>query len=208
MYTTKTLGILAAALGAGTSVAQQFTPAPTCEQFAADLIGPAPTAPAVIQNFLATHETATPAPGGILRDPGAYVSELCGLAVDLPASALPAFSSWGASLLSFAGDRIATYDEVVTKCITTGTAASSITSYLHYIVSNPADLCKPAATPTGGSNGTAPVTITPYPTATTSGNNTIPGTTSLIPVGAAARPAGVLFSAAAVGGVIGAAILL
>ncbi|KAK5634308.1 hypothetical protein RRF57_010022 [Xylaria bambusicola] len=205
MYTTKSLGFLVA-LGAGTSVAQQFTPNPTCAQFAADLIGPAPTAPDVIQSFLDTHETTTPAPGGILRDPEAYVSELCGLAVDLPKSALPDFSGWGASLLSFAGERIATYDEVVTKCITTGTAASSITSYLHYIVSNPNDLCKPTATPTGG-NGTASVTITPYPTATLTGNSTNPGTMS-IPVGAAARPAGVLVGAAAMGGVIGAAVLL
>ncbi|KAI1747230.1 hypothetical protein F4782DRAFT_521762 [Xylaria castorea] len=205
MYTTKTLGFLAA-LGAGTSVAQQFTPNPTCAQFAADLIAPAPTAPTEIQSFLDTHETAAPAPGDILRDPKAYVEELCGLAADLPESLLPEFSSWGASLLSFSGDRIVTYDEVVTMCITTGTAASSITSYLHSIVSNPDDLCKPAATPTGG-NGTASATITPYPTATPTGNSTSPGTTS-IPVGAADRPAGVLIGAAAMGGIIGAAILL
>ncbi|KAI0450166.1 hypothetical protein F5B21DRAFT_491777 [Xylaria acuta] len=205
MYTIKTLGLLAV-LGAGTSVAQQFSPNPTCAQLAGDLIGPAPTAPDVIQSFLDTHETAAPAPGAILRDPEAYVSELCGLAVDLPGSVLPEFSGWGASLLSFAGERIATYDEVVTKCITTGTAASSITSFLHSIVSNPDDLCKPTATPTGG-NGTASVTITPYPTATPTGNSTSPGTTS-IPVGAAARPTRVLMGAAAMGGVIGAAILL
>ncbi|KAI0506335.1 hypothetical protein F5B22DRAFT_650895 [Xylaria bambusicola] len=186
MYTTKTLGFLVA-IGAGTSVAQQFTPAPTC-------------------SFLDTHETSTLAPGGILRDPEAYVSELCGLAVDLPQSALSDFSGWGPSLLSFAGERIATYDQVVTECITTGTAASSITSYLHYIVSNPESLCQPTATPTGG-NGTASVTITPYPTATPTGNNTNPRTTS-IPVAAAARPTEVLVGATAMGGVIAAAILL
>ncbi|KAI0183720.1 hypothetical protein EV127DRAFT_446235 [Xylaria flabelliformis] len=206
MYTTKTLGFLAT-LGAGMSVAQQFTPAPTCDQFAAELIAPAPTAPPEIQSFLDSHQTAAPAPGAILSDPKAYVSSLCALAVDLPQSVLPEFSEWGASLLSFSGDRIVTYDEVVTECITTGTAASSIISYLHSIVSHPDDLCKDdTATPTGG-NGTASVTITPYPTATPTGNSTNPGTTS-IPVAAAARPAGVPIGAAAMGGVIGAAMLL
>ncbi|KAJ3565480.1 hypothetical protein NPX13_g7490 [Xylaria arbuscula] len=201
MYTTKTLGFLAA-LGVGTSVAQQFTPDPTCAELAAGLAGP--TAPDLIQSFLDTHETAAPASGDILRNPKAYVSELCGLAVGLPESLLPEFSNWGASLLSFAGERITTYDEVVTMCITTGASASSITSYLHSIVSHPDDLCKPTATPTGG-NST--VTITPYPTASSTSNSTIPGPTS-VPVGAAARPAGILISAIAMGGIIGAAIML
>ncbi|KAJ2994316.1 hypothetical protein NUW58_g1585 [Xylaria curta] len=101
------------------------------------------------------------------------------------------------TFFGFAGERIVTYDEVVTKCVTTGTAASSITSFLHSIVSNPDGLCQPTATPTG-SNGTASVTITPYPTSTPTGNSTNPGTTS-IPVAAAARPAGVLTGAIAMG---------
>ncbi|KAI0520752.1 hypothetical protein F5B22DRAFT_598239 [Xylaria bambusicola] len=206
MHNTKTLGFLAAALGAGSSVAQTFTPAPACASLAAALAGPA--APDEIQSFLDAHETAAPAAGGILRDPEAYVSELCGIAVDLPETLLPEFSGWGADLLSFAGERIVTYDEVVTMCITTGTAAASITSYLHSIVSHPDDLCKPTSTaiPTWG-NSTASGTITPYPTATPTGNTTIPGTTS-IPVAAAARPTGVLMGAIAMGGIIGAAILL
>ncbi|KAI1116517.1 hypothetical protein F5Y14DRAFT_449030 [Nemania sp. NC0429] len=208
MHSTKTLGFLVAALGAGPSVAQTFTPPPACVSLAAGLAGPA--APDEILSFLDAHETAGPANSVILEDPKAYVSELCGIAKGLPESLLPEFATWGADLLSFAGERIATYDEVVTMCVATGTAAASITSFLHSIVSHPDELCKPTstATPTGG-NGTVPGTIiTPYPTATPTGNTTIPPGTTSIPIAAAAGPTGFLMGAVAMAGVIGAAILL
>ncbi|KAH8160645.1 hypothetical protein CIB48_g7603 [Xylaria polymorpha] len=205
MYNTKTLAFLATLAGASASMASQF-PDPACSQLAADIIGAAPTVPPELSSYFSAQETDAPTPGDLLRDAPAYVEQLCDLAGSLPQSLLVEFQGWGSSLLNYASVEISAYDDVVTRCIATGTAAASITSYIHEIAESPRKLCQPTSTPTGGS-GTA--SVTPYPTAT--GNSTNPGAVgpnTSIPIAAAARPTRVLAGAAAMGGVVGAAALL
>lgn len=206
MYNTKNLVFLAALAGAVPSTAQQF-PDPSCDQYASNLMVAAPTTPPLLSSYFDSQATPAPNPGELLRDAPAYVEQLCGAAAAAPQSVLVEFQSWGSSLLDYVSISIASYDEVVTKCIATGTEAASITSYIHEIAESPGRLCQPTSTPTTAGNGTA--SATPYPTAT--GNSTNPGTTgpnTSIPVAAAARHAGVLAGAAAMGGVVGAAVLL
>lgn len=194
---------------AGASLAEEF-PAPDCPELASSLIAAAPTIPPAIQPFIEGDDPNAPPPDGILARPDLYVAALCSLAGELPASALAEFQAWGPSLLHYASVSAASYDEVVTKCIATGTEAASITSYIHSIASNPGELCQPTATASG--NGTAPYpTSQPsYPTPT--GNSTIPtgipSPTTIIPTAAAARPTNLLAAAAAVGGILGAVVLL
>ncbi|KAI0468140.1 hypothetical protein F4859DRAFT_491710 [Xylaria cf. heliscus] len=210
MYNTKAL--LALAILADVSVAQTF-PDPGCSSSVNELLLAAPTIPAAVASaFGAAQAQATdiPSPDSLLSDPNAYVGQICEVVPLLPSPVLSEFATWGASLLHFASVEISSYDAIVTKCITTGTAAASITSYIHSIASSPEGLCQPTSTsaPSGG-NGTA--SITPYPTATPSGNSTSPSTavpTTLVPTAAAARPTGALISVAAVGGLLGAIALL
>ncbi|KAI0555700.1 hypothetical protein F4679DRAFT_590754 [Xylaria curta] len=205
MHCPKTHVLLATLAGASASMAQQF-PDPACGMLAKDLIEAAPTPPLALSSYINSQETNSPTPGDLLRNPPAYVEQLCGLAGSLPQSLLVEFQGWGSSLLNYASVSISAYDNVVTKCITTGTAAASITSYIHEIAESPGKLCQPTSTPTGGS-GT--VSFTPYPTAT--GNGTNPGSVGLstsIPIAAAARPTGLMAGAAAMAGAIGVAALL
>ncbi|KAI0483808.1 hypothetical protein F4859DRAFT_512446 [Xylaria cf. heliscus] len=204
MYNCNTLVFLVAFAGASVSMAQEF-PDPACGQLAEELIGAAPTAPAGLSSYFSAQQTEAPTPGDLLRDPPAYVEQLCGLAISAPQSVLVEFQGWGSSLLNYVSTEISLYDEVVTKCITTGTAAASITSYIHEIAESPGQLCQPTGTLTGGS-GTASVTPSP----TVIGNGTNPGTVgpnTSIPVAAATRPTGVLAGAAAMGAVGAAALL-
>ncbi|KAI0856338.1 hypothetical protein F4860DRAFT_529295 [Xylaria cubensis] len=205
MHYTKIHVLLAALVGTSISKAQQF-PDPACGMLAENLIEAAPTIPPALSSYIASQETNSPSPGDLLRDPPAYVEQLCGLAGSLPQSLLVEFQGWGSSLLNYASVEISAYDNVVTKCITTGTAAASITSYIHEIAESPGKLCQPTSTPTGGSGA---VSVTPYPTVT--GNGTNPGTVgpnTSIPIAAAVRPTGVLAGAVAMGGAVGVAALL
>ncbi|KAI0435937.1 hypothetical protein F4803DRAFT_573315 [Xylaria telfairii] len=205
MYNTKTIAFLAALAAASTSMAAQF-PDPACSQLASDLIGAAPTVPAGLSSYFDAQETEAPTPGDLLRNAPVYAEQLCKLAGSLPQSLLAEFQGWGSSLLNYASVEISSYDDVVTRCIATGTAAASITNYIHEIAESPGNLCQPTATPTGSS---VTASLTPYPTVT--GSNTSSGTVgpnTSIPIAAAARPAKALAGAAAIGGVVGAAALL
>ncbi|KAI1735697.1 hypothetical protein F4680DRAFT_434856 [Xylaria scruposa] len=209
MYNTKVLLTLAPLVN--TSLAQTYSN-PTCSSLVNDLIARGPTVPAAIASVLYAQVTGAPGDdisinnaGDLLRHPNVYVSQICAAAGQLPSSLLPEFASWGSTLLYFASVEISSYDAAVTQCVTTGTAAASITSYLHSIVSQPNRLCQPTSTSAAGGNGTASITF--YPTATASGNDTgVPSTS--IPVAAAGRPTGAIFGAAAVvGGLFGVALL-
>ncbi|KAI1746951.1 hypothetical protein F4782DRAFT_552860 [Xylaria castorea] len=144
---------------------------------------------------------STTLPPDTLADPEGYVSVLCSVAAELPASLLPEFQSWGGSLLKYGSSHISQYDDFVTDCVTTGPAAATITSYLNNLLTGTGGLCsKPTSAPGGASNGTA--------SATPTGTNSTHTSATLIPTAAAARPTGVLAGAAALGGLIGAVALL
>ncbi|KAI1744960.1 hypothetical protein F4680DRAFT_403871 [Xylaria scruposa] len=206
MYSSKFLLALAALADA--SLAQTF-PDPACPSLTEALLLAAPTIPpSVVSAF--GGQGGIPSVENLLSHPDTYVEDICVVAGSLPSSVLSDFAGWGSSLLDYASVSISSYDAVVTKCITTGTAAASITSFIHSIASAPGALCQPTSTnvPSGG-NSTA--SVTPYPTATHSGNATTPHTgvpTTSIPTAAAARPTGAFVGAAAVGGLLGAIALL
>ncbi|KAI0184250.1 hypothetical protein EV127DRAFT_413334 [Xylaria flabelliformis] len=209
MYSAKVLLALTTLVNA--SLAQTYSD-PTCSSLVNDLIARGPTVPAAIASVLYPQVTGAPDDdisidnvSVLLRHPDVYASQICAAAGQLPSSLLPEFATWGSMLLDFASVEISSYDAAVTQCVTTGTAAASITSYLHSIVSQPDRLCQPTSTSAADGNGTA--SITAYPTATASGNDTgVPSTS--IPVAAAGRPTGALIgAAAAVGGLFGVALL-
>ncbi|KAI0442476.1 hypothetical protein F4803DRAFT_575532 [Xylaria telfairii] len=196
---------------AGVSMAEEF-PDPACASSRSELRDASPTPPPSLSPFLSTeaaedHSQGAPDADILLSNPDIYVEQVCNLVASLPSSVLGDFRSYGSSLLEFASIEISSYDAIVTKCITTGAAAASITSYIHSIASSPEALCQPTGTPNGG-NGT--VTITPYPTSTS--NTTTPDTgvpSPSIPIAIAARHTGVLVpAAAAVGCLFGGIALL
>ncbi|KAI1170886.1 hypothetical protein F4777DRAFT_89567 [Nemania sp. FL0916] len=207
MYTKKILSLAALA---GASMAQ-ITPAPDCQSKINALLGAAPTAAPELESMfenMGSNTNGNP-PTDLLVQPDVYVEELCKFAGSLSPSLLSEFGSYGQELLHFASVSISAYDDIVTNCVTTGAAATSITSYLHSIVSATTPLCQPTPTSSGASNGTA--SITPYPTSGSGSNGTIPtptSTTSLIPTAAAARASGMFAGAAAVGGLLGVVALL
>ncbi|TGJ87051.1 hypothetical protein E0Z10_g1783 [Xylaria hypoxylon] len=208
MYNSKVLLSVATLTGVSLAQTSAVFPDPACPSSISALLAAAPMAPTELVSAFAAANTGGSeiSADGLLRHPSLYVDTLCGYAGVLPESILPAFANWGSDLLNFASTEISSYDGIVTKCITTGTEAASITSFIHSIASNPADLCKaPSSTP---SNGTA--SITPYPTATGSSTTTSASgsPSTLIPTAGAARPTGVLAGAAAIGGLLGAVALL
>ncbi|KAI1360020.1 hypothetical protein F5Y08DRAFT_318132 [Xylaria arbuscula] len=205
MYNMKNLILFAGLVSAVASATQQF-PDPTCGDLASNLIGAAPTTPPLLSSYFDSQATQALDPGDLLRDAPGYVKQLCGVAASAPQSVLAEFQGWGSSLLDYVSVSIASYDEVVTKCIATDTEAASITSYIHEIAASPGRLCQPTSSEAVG-NATASVSA--YPTAT--GNSTttsITGHNTSIPIAAAPRLTAVLASAAAVGIAIGAAIAL
>ncbi|KAI1144843.1 hypothetical protein F4825DRAFT_300866 [Nemania diffusa] len=204
-----------AALASG-SLAQSLSPA-SCSAIVDYFRSAAPTYAAALSPYLdvplnsrvQTASTATiTLPPNTLEDPEGYVELLCSIADELPSSLLPDFQDWGSELLSYGSVHISSYDAYVTECVTTGPAASSITSYLNSILTGTGGLCQPTATPSGASNGTAVTTpaTTPAPTATGT-NSTTTAATSVV-TGAAARPTGAIIGAAAIGGLLGAVALL
>ncbi|KAI0547931.1 hypothetical protein F4679DRAFT_552600 [Xylaria curta] len=208
MHYTKIIAPLAALVSA--SIAQEF-PDPGCSSSRAELRDAAPTPPPSLEPFLGVEAGKNQSQGApnadiLLSNPDIYVAQVCNLVASLPSSVLGDFRSWGSSLLHFASVEISSYDAVVTKCITTGAAAASITSYIHSIASAPEALCRPTST-SGGGNATA--SITPYPTPT--GNGTTPGTSvpsTSVPTAGAAGRAGGLAHAAVIGGLFGGLALL
>ncbi|KAI0446876.1 hypothetical protein F4803DRAFT_422549 [Xylaria telfairii] len=202
--------LLAVAALADASLAQTF-PDPGCSSSIQGLLSAAPTFPDSLASAFGAQITGGGSVEGLLSNPDVYVGDICKALAAAPSSILPDFASWGSSLLHFASVEISSYDGVVTKCVATGAAGASITSYIHSIASSPEGLCQPTSTSApGGGNGTA--SITPYPTATPSGNSTIPSTsvptTTSVPTAAAARPTGALIGGAAMVGLLGVIALL
>ncbi|KAI1364074.1 hypothetical protein F5Y08DRAFT_221032 [Xylaria arbuscula] len=188
---------------------------PECKSLIGDLLARGPTVPVQIESALAASATGAPGddisfndPSDLLRHPDIYVKQICAAADALPSSLLPDFATWGSKLLKFASVEISTYDAAVTQCVATGTAAASITSYLHSIVSQPDRLCMPTGTAVPGGNSTASITATPTTTASESSSTSVPSTS--VPVAGAGKPTGAMMgaAAAAVGGLLGVVALL
>ncbi|KAI1125674.1 hypothetical protein F5Y10DRAFT_246575 [Nemania abortiva] len=183
----------AACLASLSQFADAPTPAPELASYIASLVGTGPvTAPG--------HTTALP--DFTLEDPVGYQDLICSIAGELPASLIPDFQSYGSGLLSYGSVHISQYDAYITDCITTGEAASTLTSELHSMLLGTGGLCSSVATttPTGYGNGTYPTGTGSIPTATSS--------STLIPTAGAARPTGAVVGVAAIGGLLGAAALL
>lgn len=201
MYDKKVLLVLATLVN--TSLATYANA--ECKSLIGDLLARGPTVPAQIESALYGQATGAPGddisfndPSDLLRHPDVYVKQICAAADKLPASLLPDFATWGSTLLEFASIEISTYDAAVTQCVATGTAAASITSYLHSIVSQPDRLCQPT--------GTASITAAPAATASESSTG-LPSTS--VPVAGAGKPTSAMVgAAAAVGGLLGVVALL
>ncbi|KAI1428579.1 hypothetical protein F5Y12DRAFT_672731 [Xylaria sp. FL1777] len=211
MYNAKVLLSVAALTGASMAQTSTTFPDPGCSSSVSALVIKAPTAAPEVMTALdniGVFLVPSVAGSSLLASPAAYLTKICSVAEELPASLLPEFGAWGASLLQYASTEIASYDAIVTKCIATGSEAASITSVIHSIASQPPGmLCEFTGSP---SNGTASTTASTaaYPTAAANGTSISAPPTSTIPVAGAARPTGVLAGAAALGGLMGAVALL
>ncbi|KAI0904068.1 hypothetical protein F4823DRAFT_616339 [Ustulina deusta] len=210
MYNNKVL--LPVAALAGTSLAQSYYEPAVCSASVVSLVAAAPTYPPELEPYLgaalgggtrSAELATTTLPANTLEDPEGYVAEICSVAGELPDSLLPAFQSWGSGLLSYGSVHLSEYDAFITKCITTGEAAATLTSYLNSLLTATGGLCQPTTAPGSAPNSTL---STPAPTATGINSTSTPAT--LIPTAAAAKPTGVLAGAAAIGGLIGAVALL
>ncbi|KAI1177756.1 hypothetical protein F4777DRAFT_540224 [Nemania sp. FL0916] len=212
MHNTKVL--LSFAVLADLSMA--LAPSSVCDSQVNELLGKAPTpAPALASAISSDSSVADP--HNLLGAPQDFVHEVCSFVAELPPSLLPEFASYGSALLHYASTEINSYDALVTSCVTTGPVASSITSYLHSLVSATTPLCRPAgAESASGAGNSTSAPITPYPTDTPTGTGAGPTITSgsitttslLVPTAAAAKASGVFAGAAAVGGILGAVALL
>ncbi|KAI0815588.1 hypothetical protein GGR55DRAFT_629425 [Xylaria sp. FL0064] len=210
MYSSKALLLIAAL--AGTSVSQKSDSA-FCDTYLSNFLSDladAPTTPAAILSFIASHTeiptlpTSLP-PGGQIN-PEEHQSQLCSLATELPSSLLPEFKTLASELLSFGRAHSSDFIAYITDCYPEDQVASE-TDYLDYVFTATGNICEtPAPTPGAASNGTYPTSL---PTITSAVNGSTPLTTSsLIPTAAAARPTGALLGAAAAGGILGAAAML
>ncbi|KAI0206667.1 hypothetical protein F4808DRAFT_2657 [Astrocystis sublimbata] len=209
MYNAKALLALTAL--AGVSVATTF-PAPECPALEKQLLEGAPQPSKELYDLFGIKPDgdASEVPSQLLSDPGAYIDVLCSVVPTLPEEQQSVFAEYGGSLLAYASKSVDLYAEVATKCVVTGTAATSVTSVFHSLAESPEAVCQPTSTsaPAGG-NGTA--VITPYPTMTPAptGNGTAPAPTSSVPVVAgAAGPNSVFAGAIAAGALAGAVALL
>ncbi|TGJ82866.1 hypothetical protein E0Z10_g5897 [Xylaria hypoxylon] len=216
MYNTKVF--LSVATLMGTSLAQIPTGVYTASSCVAILSGftdvptPAPALASYISSLVLDGPVTAPGqttalPGFTLEDPVGYQDLFCSIASDLPESLVPEFQSYGLGLLSYGSVHLSEYDAFVTECITTGAAASTLTSELHKMLTNTGGLCQAPSTttpagsyPTGSSNGTSSTGTGSFSTPTSSA--------TLIPTGAAARPTGAIVGAAAIGGLLGVVALL
>ncbi|KAI0798760.1 hypothetical protein GGR55DRAFT_554221 [Xylaria sp. FL0064] len=216
MYNAKVL--LSAAALAGSSMAQSATPTAFSTNSAAcaasltsftDAPTPAPELASFFASVVGTGPVTAPGettalPDFTLEDPDGYQALFCSVAAELPASLIPDYKSYGEGLLSYGSAHLSQYDAYITDCITTGSAASSLTSALHKMLdATGGGMCQTTSTaaPGGSSNGT-------YPTGTGSYTVSPSSTSTLIPTAAAARPTGAVLGAAALGGLLGAVALL
>ncbi|KAF2967622.1 hypothetical protein GQX73_g5941 [Xylaria multiplex] len=159
MYTTKVFLTVAALTGASLAQTSTVFPNPDCPTYVSELVAAAPTTPPELVTVFEEVTGSSPNPEDLFLHPDAFVDNICSAVGQLPQSVLPIFANWGSVLLEFASTEIASYDHVVTECVATGTEAASITSYIHSIASNPADLCQELST------APAEATASPTPTA-------------------------------------------
>ncbi|KAI0145486.1 hypothetical protein GGR57DRAFT_517163 [Xylariaceae sp. FL1272] len=183
------------------------------------------TTPAEIQSFVATRTDIPPDVRSF--DPEKHIAQLCAVSKALPSSLLPLYDEYDASVRELVEASPTVLVEVATEC-EPASKASSITTYLQVMYETPRGVCDPPPPPAtitasapDSSDSDCPITSPAsysysYPVPTSTGYVTPPsnGTTSSsisssIPTAAAARPTGILLgAAAAVGGVLGAAVLL
>ncbi|KAI0096579.1 hypothetical protein GGR51DRAFT_568310 [Nemania sp. FL0031] len=208
MRSTKILFPIAALVG--TSLSQksdsQFCSA-FFTSFVSVILEEAPATPPAIVSFLTESvETATPtttAPPLTTLDFASHALELCEIATELPSSLLPTFQTYAAELLSFGRAHSSEHIAYVTDCAPEA-EVSSRSSYLEYIFTATGNFCEETPAPGGASNGTYP---TPTPTATSS-YASLNSSTTMVVTAAAARPTGACLGVAAIGGALGAAVLL
>lgn len=191
---------------AGTSLAQSSTSQdPECSATSTRFRKEVPTIPPALDSYVesllgdgpVTAPSQTTALGGdTLANPDGYQEIFCSIASGLPASLLPEFKSYGAGLVSYGSAHLSEYDAYVTNCLATGEAASTLLSKIHAMFTGTADLCQ------------VTTTAAATPTATGSNNSTNPATsTSMVLTAAAAKPTRGFVGAAAIGGLLGAAML-
>ncbi|KAI0535972.1 hypothetical protein GGR58DRAFT_476932 [Xylaria digitata] len=218
MYGAKVL--LSVAALAGTTLAQNPTASldPVCYSKLTELGEGVPTPAPALASWLgsavgvssigagaysAPGQTTAP-PERPLENPLGSTEFFCSVvAAGIPESLVSDFRSYGSGLLSHASAHVSQYDAYITECVTTGEAASSITSAYHEMISHTGELvCPtiPTATPGGSSNGTYPTGTGSIPSPTTSA--------TLIPTAAASRPTGAFVGAVAIGGLLGAVAML
>ncbi|KAI0540496.1 hypothetical protein GGR58DRAFT_460713 [Xylaria digitata] len=142
MYSTKVLLTVAALTGASMAQTSTVFPDPDCPTYVSELVAAAPTTPPELVEVFEEVSGSSPHPEDLFLHPEEFVDNVCSAVGELPQSVLPIFASWGSVLLEFASTEIASYDHIVTQCVATGTEGASITSYIHSIASNPADLCQ------------------------------------------------------------------
>ncbi|TGJ82415.1 hypothetical protein E0Z10_g6332 [Xylaria hypoxylon] len=143
MHSTKVFLTLSSLAAGSLAQNETFSSDISCPSSLSAIAAAAPTFPA----FLVTQ---LPSPDGILADPWAYASSLCGIASELPAEQLSEFGEFGESLLQFVATELSSYDALVTKCFATGAEAAAATSYIHSIAAQTAPLCLETSTPSAG----------------------------------------------------------
>ncbi|RYC55635.1 hypothetical protein CHU98_g10574 [Xylaria longipes] len=168
------------------------------------VVAEGPTTPAAVLAFLAIQTNSRPPLSTF--GPEAHGEEICSIYSELPASLLPEFHTYITSVLSFGNAHSDVLLGVATACVPEERLAS-VTSYIHGMLTPTGNSCQATPAPGGAANGTYPTS--PVPTATSSyaspGNSSY--TTSIVKA-AASRPTGLMLGAAAIGGVVGAAVML
>ncbi|KAI1112000.1 hypothetical protein F5Y14DRAFT_423297 [Nemania sp. NC0429] len=218
---------IASLAGVSLSLAETF-PYPACTSTLSSLIANAPTADPALAPWLPLTPTGY-APIA-LEDPEFYVKNICGVVTTLPPSLLPQFQTWASEAVSYGRDRISVYDAFITACLPeTGAARSSLTSYIHSILTDADGICQTTATTSdfGGVWG-SPVTTTAAstassgsfggvwgspisttaPTAATGINSSPSNTVTSSAAAAALRAPDALIGVAAMGGLLGVAVIL
>ncbi|GAP90870.1 hypothetical protein SAMD00023353_5500520 [Rosellinia necatrix] len=204
MYGTKALLFIAAFAGISQS---QKSDAEFCSSQMSSFFtwaAQGPTTPAAVLAFLATKTSSQPPLATF--DPEGHQEEICSIYEALPATLLPEFETYIVSVLSFGNAHSTVLLNLATNCVPEERVAS-VTSYIHAMLTPTGNPCDATPAPCSAVNGTYPTS--PAPTATSSfstpGNYT--HTTSIV-TAAAARPTGAMLGAAAIGGVLGAAVML
>ncbi|KAI1109248.1 hypothetical protein F5Y14DRAFT_433224 [Nemania sp. NC0429] len=170
-----------------------------------------PTTPAAVLSFLATQTDGSPPLTHF--GPSLHGDEICSIYKALPASLRPEFQTYITSELVFGKANSDVLIGVATDCVPQQDVAS-VTDYIHNMLTATGNSCQPTPAPGSAANGSYPTspapTATPTPTGT--GSYYVPPSNSSyvtsVVTAAAARATGALLGAAALGGVLGAAVML